>query len=115
MRLVTEAAVSAILTRAIRDELVWLWTDLDIAITLAANGEWSVTCDNVEERIKNLTQLVGPTPWTEVPTRLLVDKPANRCFAHYQRIHYAMGLKPEEYPVDYEAAFAHAKKIGILS
>lgn len=71
---------------AIKEELLNLWSDLSDAIGAAINGVWSMRCSNVEERIKALTPLVGPTPWDSVSISLLE-------FGVYQRIHEEMGIK----------------------
>lgn len=68
-------------------ELRCLWNDLDQAIRSAADGRWSVRCDNVVERIVRLTRHLGrPAPAREVPMTLL---------AHgvYRQVHEAMGVE----------------------
>ncbi|MFJ6119796.1 hypothetical protein [Streptomyces sp. NPDC092129] len=48
-----------------------MWGDLNEARQSAINGQWSIRCDNLEARIKSLTQVVGPTPWDEIQIPLL--------------------------------------------
>jgi hypothetical protein len=74
------------LTQAVCDELEYLWGDLDDAINYALNGRWSIRCDGLEDRIKTLTQLVGPTPWEKIPLLLLEN-------GVYQRIHDDLGIR----------------------
>jgi hypothetical protein len=71
--------------KALREELACLWNDLDDARLGAINGRWSMRCDELADRIKDLTELVGPTPWGEVPITLLE-------LGHYQRIHQEIGM-----------------------
>ncbi|MET8378019.1 hypothetical protein [Streptomyces microflavus] len=73
-----------------REELVCLWHDLDEARRRAVRNRWSVACDDLVDRIKALTPLVGPTSWEEVQIRLLEDEV-------YQRVHAELGI---EAPVD---------------
>ncbi|MEU5580913.1 hypothetical protein ABZ791_30015 [Streptomyces huasconensis] len=68
-----------------REELAFLWDDLHDAQCSAAGERWSMACDRLVERIKALTQLVGPTPWDEVQIPLLVN-------GVYQRIHDELGI-----------------------
>lgn len=76
------------LIMAVCDELKYLWSDLDNAIRYAINGKWSIQCDGLEDRIKTLTQLVGPTPWESVPITMLEN-------GVYQRIHDELGIRVE--------------------
>ncbi|MEU9120000.1 hypothetical protein AB0C96_09085 [Streptomyces sp. NPDC048506] len=80
------------LRAAIRDELDGLWNDLDTARRGALNGQWSMQCDFLVDRIKNLTALVGPTPWHSIELPLLED-------GIYQRVHTELGM---DAPVDME-------------
>jgi hypothetical protein len=81
------------LTAACREELAYLWTDLEEARCFAlAPGTWSIQCDYLEARIKRLTKLVGPTPWEEIQISLLE-------LGIYQRIHADLGVAA---PVDME-------------
>ena len=73
------------LKAAVREELSDLWGDLHSAQNHAINGRWSIACDNLEERIKALTPLVGATPWDEVQIPLLEN-------GVYQRIHADLGI-----------------------
>ena len=70
---------------AARWELELLWNDLCDARRFAANGEWSMRCGGLVERIKMFTRLVGPTPWEKIQISLLED-------GTYQRIHAEMGV-----------------------
>lgn len=73
-----------------REELDCLWDDLNDAVRDAINGEWSINCGGLEERIKALTKLVGPTSWESVHIPLLES-------GVYQRIHAEIGI---DAPVD---------------
>lgn len=74
------------LEQAAREELSYLWGDLNTARESAIRGQWSIRCDGIEERIKTLTALVGPTPWDEIQIPLLED-------GIYQRIHAELGIE----------------------
>jgi hypothetical protein len=76
------------LKAAVREELKDLWGDLHRAQTYAINGSWSIACDNLEERIKSLTPLVGATLWDEIQIPLLEN-------GVYQRIHADLGIAVE--------------------
>lgn len=76
------------LTNALCDELECLWADLEQAIQYALNGWWSLQCDHIQDRIRNLTQLVGPTAWQNVSISLLER-------GTYQRIHDELGIRVE--------------------
>lgn len=76
------------LREAVREELDSLWSDLNIARRDAINGVWSIRCDGLVERIKNLTSLVGATPWEQIQIPLLED-------GVYQRIHDEVGIPVE--------------------
>lgn len=80
------------LRAALREELAHLWDDMSIARRYALNGQWSMQCENVADRIKTITRLVGPTPWGEVPMDVLE-------LGLYQRIHAELGIAA---PVDME-------------
>src|SRR6266487_312620 len=84
----SEADRLALLEDAARDELDALWADLDTAVRYAANGQWSITCDWLTDRIKRLTQLVGPTPWEQVQIPLLES-------GVYQRLHAELDVSVE--------------------
>lgn len=62
-----------LLVQALVEEQTNLWSDLATAKHDAANGEWSVQCDWLVDRIKSIVQLVDPTHWTYVPVVLLVE------------------------------------------
>lgn len=74
------------LTEAVCNELEYLWNDLDQAMRYAINGQWSIQCDGLADRIKTLTQLVGPTPWEKVPLPMLER-------GVYQRLHDDLGIR----------------------
>ena len=76
----------ATLEAAVREELANLWFDLDAARRSAVNGEWSMQCDYLEQRIKKLTLLVGATPWEEIQLPLLEH-------GIYQRIHADLDIE----------------------
>lgn len=73
--------------RVVAQELLELWRDLGVAAHTAINHKrnWSKNCVRLEERIKLLTPLVGPTLWTQVDILLLE-------FGIYQRIHEEIGI-----------------------
>lgn len=75
-----------------RAELVDLWGDLERACQRAANGHWSIECEGLVERIKALTEAVGPTHWGLIPLTLLEAD-------LYQQIHATLGV---DAPVDME-------------
>lgn len=62
-----------------------MWEDLYEARNSSINGEWSIRCDHLVGRIKNLTLLVGPTPWNEIQASLLET-------GVYQRVHTEIGV-----------------------
>lgn len=82
---VSEGPVLQDIQYIIFQELQCLWSDLEQAIRTAANGTWSKRCDDIEQRIKRMTPLVGPTPWQQVNIKLLE-------FGVYQRIHEDIGF-----------------------
>ena len=71
---------------ACRYELESLWGDLCDSQRNAQNGVWSIACDDVEDRIKALTVLVGHTNWQKIPLTLLMN-------GVYQRIHRDLGIR----------------------
>lgn len=73
------------LQKAVQKELSCLWGDLYEARNAAVNGEWSVKCDHLIGRIRELTLLVGPTPWSEIEASLLES-------GVYQRFHAELGI-----------------------
>lgn len=80
------------LVEVARGELAYLWYDLHEARRYAYSGEWSMKCDSLVERIKDLTPLVGPTPWDEIQIPLLEA-------GIYQRVHAELGINiPEVQP-----------------
>lgn len=74
------------MTEAVCDELEYLWGDLDNAMRYALNGRWSIQCDGLVDRIKTLTQLVGPTSWDKIPLSMLEN-------GVYQRLHDDLGIR----------------------
>lgn len=82
---------------AAREELEFLWDDLHNARSTAANGEWSIRCDDLVHRIGALTRHVGPTHWEKIQIPLLED-------GVYQRIHADIEIPVE---VDVE----HVKQV----
>lgn len=56
----------------IHDELIDLWNDLDVAQRNAANGDWSIQCDGIGERIKQASELVGPVDYGDVGMTFLI-------------------------------------------
>ncbi|MEU8623294.1 hypothetical protein [Streptomyces sp. NPDC048669] len=74
------------LEQVAREELGYLWGDLNTARQNAIRGQWSIQCDGIEDRIKALTALVGPTPWDEIQISLLES-------GIYQRIHAELGIE----------------------
>jgi len=76
------------LLRAARYEVSCLWGDLEEARHTAIKpGTWTIKCESLEDRIRELTAHCGLTPWSEVPLPLLED-------GIYQRIAESMGLDP---------------------
>lgn len=61
------------LAAAARDELRYLWDDLDRARRVAINGAWSTGCDTLVVRIVTLSRLVGATGWGDIQVPLLLD------------------------------------------
>ena len=90
------------LRTTLAEELSYLWTDLQAARRSAINGNWSMQCDWVEERIKTITPLVGPTSWTELDIQLIED-------GVYQRIHQELGI---EAPYDEEGVRKHREYLN---
>lgn len=62
--------------------------DLHDARRSAANGQWSIRCDELAARIRMFTRLVGPTPWEKIQIPLLED-------GTYQRLHAEIGVHAE--------------------
>jgi hypothetical protein len=58
----------------VRDELVNLWADLEDAVRMAANGSWSGGCERLMERIKALSDLVGPASWQDISIPFLLSE-----------------------------------------
>lgn len=79
---------AAVLRDAVREELAYLWNDLNLAQSYAYDGKWSMRCDSLEGRIKALTPLVGATPWEDIQIALLEN-------GVYRRIHADLGITVE--------------------
>lgn len=62
------------LVDACREELMMLWSDLENTIRDARSGTWSARCDGLRNRIKTLSDLVGPTPWQNISTPFLISE-----------------------------------------
>ncbi|MBP5870870.1 hypothetical protein [Streptomyces scabiei] len=90
------------LRAALREELSCLWTDLQTARRDAVNGQWSMHCDWIEGRIKTITPLVGPTPWTELDIQLIED-------GVYQRVHAEIGV---DAPYDEDGVRKHRARLN---
>lgn len=90
------------LRATLREELSYLWTDLQTARRSAYRGGWSMQCDWLVERIKTITPLVGPTPWTELDIKLIED-------GVYQRIHAEIGV---DAPYDEEGVRKHRARLN---
>jgi hypothetical protein len=90
------------LRSALRDELSCLWTDLHTARRSAYRNSWSMHCDWIAERIKTITPLVGPTPWTKLDIELIED-------GVYQRIHAEIGV---DAPYDEEGVRKHRARLN---
>ena len=54
-------------------ELQCLWSDLFDAQQRAANGDWSIDCDDKAQRIRDATSLVGPVRWQDIGMSLIVN------------------------------------------
>lgn len=67
------------------DVLEWLWEQLGVAVHSAFQGCWSSQCESITEQIIDLTGLVGPARWQNVPAHLLEA-------GIYQRIHDEAGV-----------------------
>lgn len=90
------------LRSTLRDELSYLWTDLQTARRAAYRGGWSMHCEWIAERIKTITPLVGPTPWTELDIELIED-------GVYQRIHAEIGV---DAPYDEGGVRKHRERLN---
>lgn len=69
------------LVAAVRNELVNLWASLEDAVRMAANGSWSGGCENLKDRIKAFSDLVGPVPWEDISIPLLLSDTYQRVCA----------------------------------
>lgn len=71
---ITEAGKDApsTLEEAVRSEVTLLWNDLSYAVRTAANGTWSMECDNLVRRIVRLSRISGYWEhWEEIQYNLL--------------------------------------------
>lgn len=89
------------LRTALREELSCLWTDLQTARRDAYKDGWSMHCDWLVTRIKTITPLVGPTPWTELDIQLIED-------GVYQRVHAEIGV---DAPYDEDGVRKHRTRL----
>lgn len=90
------------LRAALTEELSCLWTDLQTARRGAYKGGWSMHCDWLVTRIKAITPLVGPTPWTELDIQLIED-------GVYQRVHAEIGV---DAPYDEDGVRKHRARLN---
>lgn len=86
------AGKKAKLRKAMRAELVALWSDMTLARASAYNGCWSGRCVNLAERIVRLSRLAGPTHWKNVDVAVLRE-------GVYERVYDEAGITYE--PVDH--------------
>lgn len=54
-------------------ELECLWNDLRQAHAARDFQVWTVSCEALGERIKNLTAIIGPIPWRKVAISGIAD------------------------------------------
>ena len=71
MGTVTTKATGRDLRRFVRGTQASDWEALDQALRDAINGVWSMAASNLAARIVAAARLVGPTPPTSVPWRLV--------------------------------------------
>jgi hypothetical protein len=74
------------LIEACKEELWFLWRDLDEAFDRAINCTWSINALHVKERIHALTRLVGPIDWEDVVINLIEN-------GVYQQVHAEVGIE----------------------
>jgi hypothetical protein len=99
----TEDDYPATLDQAARDEQEFLWNDLDQAVGMAANGVWSMHCDNIVQRIVMFARLAGATPWGAVPMTLVRS-------GVYERVLSDAGVDYE--PIDWDDLAEHEAMIA---
>lgn len=72
----------ALLEEALREQLVHAWTDFDEARRLALvkhldpgneRSGWSIKMLQLADRIADMSRLVGPSDWEQIPVDLLLD------------------------------------------
>jgi hypothetical protein len=100
---VTDDELPATLEQAAREEQEFLWNDLDQAIGMAVNGEWSMHCDTLAWRIVGFAKLVGATPWGDVPMTLVRS-------GVYERVLSDAGVSYE--PIDWDDLARHEAMIA---
>lgn len=83
----------ATLEVAVRDELIQLWHDLYQARRDAIRTDWSIQCENVADRIVELSRFVGATSWENIQCELLRS-------GFYERVLNDAGITYE--PIDWE-------------
>lgn len=71
----------AALVAAVRSELVNLWANLEDAVRLAVDGSWSGGCENLKDRIKAFSDLVGPASWEDISIPFLLSDTYQRVCA----------------------------------
>lgn len=77
----SDPEVSEVLRAWIVDELICLWASLETAHRRTNGNDgiarrdrnWSMECDNLGERIKSATDLVGPVSWPHIGLSQLID------------------------------------------
>lgn len=63
----------AVLRERLREELMLLWDDLGREHDRANRGCWSIACEGLGDRIKAITELVGPVDWGTIGCRRLTS------------------------------------------
>lgn len=90
----------------IKEEQASLWHDLYLAQRLAADGVWSIGCSDNARRIVTAARLVGPTPWGDVPWKLVVG-------GVYDAVLTAGGIPvPERDETEYDRSVGTMAKAG---
>lgn len=97
------SATEAELTALLRSELVHLWTDLSWArrAAMPPPGAWSVGAVNIADRIRAISEAVGPISWEDVPSDGFED---------YEDLHRQWGI--EVTPVDWDRANALRRSVA---
>ncbi|MCV7174773.1 hypothetical protein [Mycolicibacterium sphagni] len=81
----------------IRDELIQLWSDLDTAQRNAINGDWSIQCDGIGQRIKEASELVGPVDYADIGMTHLIT-------GWFAAMNRRIGIVDPKLPTDEEIA-----------